>query len=294
MNTTTLTADAGSTKTHWLLKDGDESILIKTQGINPAIQTDGYIAEVIGNELIRHGLNNFAARHAAIDEIRFYGAGCTVANIGRMQTLIEQAFSASGIRTGHTTVASDIVGAAVSVCRTNAGIVCILGTGSNSCLYDGREVVENTPPLGYILGDEGSGASIGKSLVNALYKHSLPAKLLHTFEEETSLTMETIVQKVYREPLANRFLASLSPFVARHIDEYAGLRAIVEAEFQRFVERNIVPYGHIGLPVGAVGGVAWHYREYLKTALAASGYRLCRVKQAPLSAEQVWHEQTLP
>jgi len=291
---TTLTADAGSTKTHWLLRDGEANILIKTQGINPAIQTDEYIAEVIGNELIRQGLGDWVAHHSAIDEICFYGAGCNAANIGRMQTLIGRMFSDKGIETGRISVNSDMLGAAISVCGVSAGIVCILGTGSNSCLYDGQKVEANTPPLGYILGDEGSGASIGRHLLNALYKHALPATLLRTFEEETSLTMEMVLQKVYRQPLANRFLASLSPFVARHIDEYEELAAMIDAEFQRFVERNILPYGHKELPVGAVGSVAWHYRERLKRALKKSGYQLATVKQSPLSADHIRHEQAMP
>ena len=183
---------------------------------------------------------------------------------------------------------SDLLGAARSLCRKEAGIACILGTGANSCLYDGERIVRNTPALGYILGDEGSGAVLGRLFVNALYKGQLPATLRKSFEHDTGLDLVTIINKVYREPMANRFLASLSTFIGKHLD-CEPLRQLVVQNFRKFFRHNLVAYETSHLPVGAVGSIAWYYREQLAEAAAAEGFRLGTVMQSPMKGLIAFH-----
>ena len=185
-------------------------------------------------------------------------------------------------------VYSDLLGAARAVCGRREGIACILGTGANSCLYDGERIVQNTPALGYILGDEGSGAVLGRRLLNALYKGRLPQHLREAFEQETSLTMSDVIERVYRQPLANRFLASLSPFVARHLDEPA-LRNMVIDHFREFLRHNVAPYNAPQLPVGFVGSMAFHYQAELREAAHQEGFIMGDVMKSPIDGLLRYH-----
>ena len=175
----------------------------------------------------------------------------------------------------------DLLGAARAVCGHSEGIACILGTGANSCLYDGCRIVGNTPPLGYILGDEGSGAVLGARFLNALYKGFLPASLLADFESELSMSMGDVIARVYRAPLANRFLASLSPYVSRYMDVPEVVRLVVD-NFRDFFRRNVVHYRRTDLPVGFVGSIAYHYEQQLREAADAEGFMVGVVMKSPM------------
>jgi N-acetylglucosamine kinase-like BadF-type ATPase len=181
---------------------------------------------------------------------------------------------------------SDLMGAAIALYGHRPGIACILGTGANSGLYDGTCIVAHTNPMGYILGDEGSGASLGKNFLNLLYKNHLPPALLHEFESSTGLTYAQVIQRVYREPLAARFLASLSPFIHDHLHVPA-LRAMVSDLFQSFFRLHIAPYratlkASEPLTVGFVGSVAYYYRDLLEEAAKAEGFALGTVLRQAL------------
>lgn len=277
-----LHADAGSTKTDWLLIVDNKSTFFHTQGINPMSQNLDDIKNIIQTELIKTQIAPSFPQISHIDGIEFYGAGCISNVCKNIADIIKQSFSAEGISINNVEVGSDIIGAARAVCGDKAGIACILGTGSNSCLFNGHRIIGNTPPLGYILGDEGSGSAIGKRLINALYKNRLSTSLLRLFEQETHLNRDTIIWQVYHQPLAGRFLASLSMFVASHINEYDELRDIIHTEFDIFIERNINPYNRHDLAVGAVGGVAWQYRNILSAALQERGYTVGKIMKTPL------------
>lgn len=186
-----------------------------------------------------------------------------------------------------------MLGAARGLCGRQPGIVCILGTGSNSCYYSGREIIANVSPLGYILGDEGSGAYIGKRLVGDILKKQLPEDICNLFFEETHETQATIIQKVYREPLPNRFLASLSPFCARHRENTA-IHALILDCFKQFFKRNIDAYKAL-VPNGEhdkvhfIGSIAHYYRNELAEAASVCGYKVGNILQAPLEGLTEYH-----
>ena len=177
----------------------------------------------------------------------------------------------------------DLLGAARALCGQQEGIACILGTGANSCLYEGQRIVKNTPPMGYILGDEGSGAVLGIRFLNALYKNRLPASMKPAFEAYAQMSMAQVIERVYRQPMANRWLASLSAFIHQHIDEPT-VKDLVVDNFRQFVVRNIAAYHRPDLPVNAVGSIAFYYRDQLEEAVKAEGYTLGKIVRSPLDA----------
>ena len=185
-------------------------------------------------------------------------------------------------------VESDLLGAARAVCGHEPGIACILGTGSNSCLYDGKDIVKHTPPLGYILGDEGSGSYLGKTLLNGLFKGTLPEELKETFCTRFELKLPDIIERVYRLPAANAFLASLVPFIVEHRSHPAIHDLLIEA-FCLFIKRNIAIYGHHELPINCVGGIAFQFEAELKEAAAKEGMQIGRVLLRPISGIVQFH-----
>lgn len=277
-----LIADSGSTKTDWCVVDGGEVVSrLCGQGINPFQQGVETIEGIVNGELVSK------IRCAdSITEIEFYGAGCRDDKVALLERLFRKMF----VNAGRVEVCSDVVGAARALFGHGQGIACILGTGANSCLYDGKRIVANVPPLGYILGDEGSGAVLGRLFINALFKGGLPTELRDGFLAETGLTLAGIINKVYREPLANRFLASTSIFIHNHLDN-SELRALVVDNFRSFFRRNVRLYGRSDLPVGAVGSMAFYYERELAEAAEAEGYNINKVIKSPMDGlvKAGWH-----
>jgi N-acetylglucosamine kinase-like BadF-type ATPase len=276
-----LIADSGSTKTSWVLFSEDSSpLFIHTQGINPIHQDEETVKGILQKEL----MPQLSGR--TIDEIFFYGSGVRPTEEALMQRLLQEVTGVSRVE-----AKSDLLGAARALCGHDEGLACILGTGSNSCLFDGHRIVMNTSPLGYILGDEGSGAVLGIKLLNALYKGMLPDTVLRDFEEEQGVTLADIINRVYRQPLANRYLASLSPFVHSHL-HLSSISELVVNNFQEFIRRNVVPYGRRDLPLSAVGSVAFYYREQLQMAVEREGFVLGNIEQSPLQRLMSYHSLT--
>lgn len=275
-----LIADSGSTKTDWCIVENSNPVWRHTTlGINPFAQGADTIERVLTTELIP------VMEHVtAVTDIYFYGAGCRDDKIDMMTGLIRKVF------TGAATVSvnSDLLAAARALCGRNEGIVCILGTGANSCLYDGERITTNTPALGFILGDEGSGAVLGKLFVNALYKGRLSADIRAAFEAETGLTMPVIINKVYREPLPNRFLASLSHFIGKHISA-PDLHGLVVGNFRDFLVRNVLPYRRPDLSVNAIGSMAYYYVECLTEAVRAEGMQMGAIMKSPMEGLVEYH-----
>lgn len=271
-----LIADSGSTKTDWAV--GPLKIH-STQGINPIHQSEDVILRVIRDELLPNiDVNEFRS-------VFFYGSGVRPELEPVMENVLRDVFPQAETVEAH----SDMLGAARAVCGRNEGIASILGTGANSCLYDGNGIVANTPALGYILGDEGSGAVLGRRFLNALYKGVLSKEMASDFEAKTGLTMAAVIDRVYRQPLANRFLASLSEFIHRHLDNEA-VRQIVISNFVDFFQKNIVPYDRRDLPVSFVGSIAWHYQRELREAAAAEGSAVGTIVKSPLDGLKVFHQ----
>lgn len=264
-----LIADSGSTKTDWALAEKR----LNTQGINPVHQDEDTIRRILRDELLPQ------LADARVTEIAFYGSGVRPELEVKMQRLLGEAFpSAMQIE-----AKSDLLGAARALCGREEGIACILGTGANSCLFDGERIVSNTPPMGYILGDEGSGAVLGRQLLNRLYKNVLSNDIKALFEEEVGVKMSDVIERVYRQPLPNRWLASLSVFVHRHLDK-PGMEALVVDNFRDFIDRNILAYHRPDLPISAVGSIAYFFKPQLEQAAKERGYAIGRIVRSPLDA----------
>lgn len=283
-----LIADSGSTKTDWSVTSGNSVALsVKTQGINPFHQPEQVISDILSSEL----LPQIEPVVSSVSEIYFYGSGCNEANAAVMQALLARVFSdvvsasGDGVR---VFVYSDLLAAARAVCGTSPGIACIMGTGVNSCLYDGSSITANTRPLGYILGDEGSGAVLGRLFLNALYKGFLPQDMVGEFEQWIGMSYQDIITRVYREPMANRFLAGIAPFIHDRLDIPA-VRGIVVDNFRNFFRRNVVQYSAASLPVGAVGSIAYFFRDELCEAASLEGFTLSRVLRSPMDGLVAYH-----
>lgn len=276
---TLLIADSGSTKTDWALcQDGRIVGECQTQGINPVHQSPDTIRQILTHELQPRLSASFAG-------LCFYGSGCTPAHIPAVEQLMGQVFP--GVR---VQVFGDMLGAARAVCGHEPGQAAILGTGANSCLYDGERMVQNTPALGYVLGDEGSGAVLGRLFFNALYKDAAFADLRRQYEAETGLAQSDVINRVYRQPLANRFLASTSLFIRAHV-AHPLLHQLVVGNFRQLFRRNLLPYGRPDLPVGFVGSMAAVYSAQLAEAAEAEGFTVGRVMQSPMAGLVAYHGQ---
>ena len=293
-----LIADSGSTKTDWSLVGDEGSVVMscRTKGINPIHMQDAEVLHVLCDELVLS---------VQPQEVCFYGSGVTEAVEPRMKSLLQQAFPEARIE-----VASDMLGAARALFGDKPGIACILGTGSNSCLYDGKRIVMNTPPLGYILGDEGSGAVLGKLFLNAIFKGTLSVNIKNKYLAWAGLDYPSIINKVYREPLANRFLASICPFISEQIagsvkyengsDELAEVMALyrmVLDSFGQFYDNNIAAYVKAwdntlgGVPsVGFVGSIAHYFKAPLVNIFTDEHHlKIERILQTPMEGLIKYH-----
>lgn len=268
-----LIADSGSTKTDWVLvgENGQVVEQVTTAGMNPYHQTDEELVSILKT-------TPWTTQESGEEmTLSFYGSGCTPVQIPRLREILARNLTNVSV----CDVYSDLVGAARAVCGHQKGVACILGTGANSCLYDGEQIVQNTPALGYILGDEGSGAVLGRKFLNAMYKGRLPLELKECFEKEYQLTMADVIQRVYREPMANRFLAFLSLFIGKHLD-VPELRQLVVENFREFLRLNVQPYHRLELPVGFVGSMASHYEKELREAARLEGFVVGAVMKSPM------------
>ncbi len=274
----TLIVDSGSTKTDWIIIAGDGSIkTLKTEGINPVVGDMDAINKTI--------TENFAPKVEGFefDRLFFYGAGCTKQKKHVVEECLKKNFPKTEIE-----VASDVLAAARALCGHKEGVACILGTGSNSCLFNGRDIVKNVSPLGYILGDEGSGAVLGRTFISDILKGDMPQDIRDDFFEETGLTEDEIVENVYRKPMPNRFLASFVPFIKRNHHD-SQIAELLVANFRRFLRRNVKKYNRPDLPVNFIGGVANSFPEEISVAIKLENLTLGRVEQSPQKGLIYYH-----
>lgn len=276
-----LIADSGSTKTDWcVVLNGTPIKQIGTKGINPFFQSEEDVQHELSVSLLPQ------LPEGQINSVYFYGAGCTP----EKAPVLRRAIADSLPVIGNIKVNTDMLAAAHGLCGREAGIVCILGTGSNSCFYNGEEIVNNVSPLGFILGDEGSGAVLGKLLVGDILKNQLPSALKEAFLEQFGLTAPEIIDRVYRQPFPNRFLASLSPFLAQHLDEPAIYR-LVSDSFTAFIRRNVMQYDYKQYPVHFIGSVAHCYKDILQEVAQQTGIRIGKILQSPMEGLIQYHRQ---
>lgn len=279
-----LVADAGSTKVDWILVSPEEGVDTAlrhtTLGINATMTPDKEISDIMNEIRSKKEWNA-----DEIDRVIYYGAGCIGGPVNsRLELKLRSAFPNADVD-----VQSDLVGAARALHGKNPGIACILGTGSNSCLYDGDKVAANVPSLGYILGDEGSGTALGKRLISGVFKQDLPHTVSERFQEYLGMTLPEIIEQVYSRPNPNRFLASVVPFIKENIwNPY--IYALVLKEMTSFLKRNVAKYENSRrLPIGFVGSIAWYFKEQLMEATDANGFKIGEIIKSPIDQLAHYH-----
>lgn len=284
----TLIVDSGSTKTSWCFaflpdtKSADGARTVTTEGLNPAVMPAEEVEEKVSKAL-NHCLQSLSISAADVDNVFFYGAGCIAERTGVVSESISSILVDAKIY-----VADDLLGAARALCGHKAGIACILGTGSNSCLYDGKNIVAHTPALGYVLGDEGSGAVLGRKFLNAVLKQTLPENIRKRFLQESGLDMAEVINRVYRSPAPNRFLASMSKYIHGYLDEKE-VRNIVIDNFEDFIRNNILAYGDKFRTINVVGSIAYHYKEQLTEAASRNGFQIGKILKSPIEGLIEYH-----
>ncbi len=274
-----LIADSGSTKTSWCLSAEDGfTEYFSTGGMNPFFRSTEDIANELREKLV-------PKIDAAIDRIYFYGAGVINQEKGNIvKRALQEMFPGAGIE-----VESDLLAAARSTLGKERGIACILGTGSNSCLYNGNEIIEHVPPLGFILGDEGSGAVIGRKLLADFLKGVMPEQISNQFKDRFKNTYAGFMEGVYKKDKPNWFLAQFVPFISENISE-GYCSNLVETSFEEFIKRNIFRYsGFQQLPICFVGSVAFHFQEQLKNVLHKNQLHIKTVVKEPLKGLTNYH-----
>jgi glucosamine kinase len=268
-----LIADSGSTKTEWILLDkGSIASSFLTSGFNPYYFAKEEIQQILANEL-----PNDLPVHE-ISKVIYYGSGCsTLANCLIVSTAFETVFGATEILIHH-----DLLAAAHALLGKEAGIACILGTGSNSCYYDGSQIIENVPSLGYMLGDEGSANHIGRKLLTAVLSGNAPQPLINKFYSSYALSFESAMRELYSTAKPGLFLAGFSSFVGEHLDEEF-CRDLVANAFDDFISAQLSKYSfYKKVPVSFTGSVAWHSREILQQRLQTQGILLGKVMRTPI------------
>jgi len=276
-----LIADSGSTKTDWRLIDGTEVRSMSTLGINPYHSDE----QEIDSELTKLDLDGNERR---ILEIYFYGSG--VANDAMKQVIRTALQKRVGVHP-FIQVNDDLLGVARALFQNGEGIACILGTGSNSGLYQEGKIMDKVPALGYSLGDEGSGTDIGKRLVNALHKRNLKDTLRDAIMSEEGMNMDQILENVYQKPHANRYLASLTKIAAKHIDNEE-IRMLITLAFEDFIQKNISKYNEFtSMKIGFAGSVAYHFQEILREVLPKHGLQCDSIIATPIEGLIEYHRE---
>lgn len=269
-----LIADAGATKTDWalFLENNRPIVSYRTEGLNPAHMSQ---REIIGILIkVKEFYKNFEIHH-----IFFFGAGCATELFCQ---LISSALS-EVFPDANSKVESDITGAGKALFRQGEGIIAILGTGSATALYKDGFLIESIPSLGFILGDEGSGAALGKRLINAVFKKTLPSVLIKKFEIEYKLSLPDLLERIYKHPAPARFIASFTPFLLNNLDN-EDVYDMVKKEFFLFFEKNIFPYHRKSeQKIGMVGSIAFYFSQILREVAADNNYEICGIIKEPLS-----------
>ena len=256
-----LIADGGSSKIDWAIinkKTHEVVDRFSSPGVNPVTMQP----DVLNQIFTTYVKPQIADLLPSINNVEYFGAGCLGNGAERMK---EALIKLSGCK--HVKVDSDLEGACRGLCGNRPGIVVILGTGSNSALWNGNKITEHTPSLGYVLGDEGSGAALGKALINAVFKHQLDENICESYMQWVGMSEADIITRVYRQPQANKFLAQQAPFLANNIHLHP-IHTIVMNEFTHFIRLNILNYtGFPELPVMATGGIVKNFSSVWFDAL---------------------------
>lgn len=275
-----LIADSGATKCEWcLVESNKKSRIYFTQGISPYFLNAPQIESLIRTELLPQ------LKKQPVTAIFYYGTGCvSVANARMVKKAIGKVFKEVPISVTH-----DLMAAARSLCGTNKGIACILGTGSNSCYFDGNKMLKNSPGLGYILGDEGSGAYLGKKVLQYYLYDTFDEDLRYKFELKYKTSMVEILENVYKKPLPNRYLATFTLFLAENRGHYM-VENIIEDGLNDFFFTHLCKYGESWkYPISFVGGVAWGFQDIVENLCASYEFELGQILKNPMEGLIEYH-----
>ncbi|MEK6481606.1 BadF/BadG/BcrA/BcrD ATPase family protein [Catalinimonas sp. 4WD22] len=278
-----LIADSGSTKTDWrVIDEAGKVSQAKTVGLNPYLETQDKMIAVLREEL-------YPQLRATIREIHFYGAGCaTNSACNKVKNALAEVFHDAEIA-----VNNDQLGAARALCGKEAGIACILGTGSNTCLYDGEKIIDNIPPMGYIIGDEGSGSNIGKELLNRYFRRELPAEIKERLEKRFDMSKEAVLDSVYGKSYPNRYMASFAKFVFQNLkDPY--LTHMVYDILGNFFDKTISHYDNYEqYKIHFTGSIAFYFGNLLRQVANDKGLRVFNILETPIAGLTLYHQEAL-
>ena len=273
-------ADSGSSKTNWIISDGKtDNIKINTEGLNPNFTDAKRIFSVVSKKVLP------LAGDKTITSIFFYGSGCSdIRMCNSVKERIREVFP-----TAYIEVNSDLLGAARALLGNNSGIACILGTGSNSGLYNGKRITANIPPLGFILGDEGSGSYLGKRLLSDYLKGVMPTDISSLFGSKYKTDKDRVIEKVYRGEFPNKYIAGFVVFLKDNIEKKY-CRELVKEAFSDFIRRNIKFYdGYDKLKISYTGSIAWHFRELLEEVMEINGLNTGEILREPSEQIMQYH-----
>ncbi len=266
-----LIADSGSTKTDWRLLANNDIEQAQTMGLNP---------NLINQEILSQNLSTLPFPPKEVKQVFFYGAGCgTDKNVLWLKEKLGLHFPNAEVE-----IKSDLVAAAIACLGNNSGLVAILGTGSNLAFYDGQKLIQKTPSLGYILGDEGSGSYMGKLFLSAYLKGSFDQE----FCSKVKIDLQEVIQKVYQEKMPNRYLASFAKlmFRQRHHPQVA---AIIQKCFSDWFEKEVLPYSV--KEISLVGSIAYYFNTELRQAATRFDVSVLNIIESPISALCLYYQR---
>lgn len=274
-----LIADSGSSKTDWRLVEGNKITQYSCKGLNPDFNSSKDIESEVATTF-----KNLPST-STIKSIYFYGAGCSS---DERNSIVEYGlkaiFGAASIEVEH-----DLLGAARAACGNQAGLAGILGTGSNCCLFDGKEVSREYRTGGFVIGDEGGGVDIGKRIVKAYIEDYLPTELRTVFDKRYNLSVDAILQKLYKEPQANRFLASFAKFALHH-KENAFISELIQKAFSAYFKNQVLRYPEAKqLKLNLVGSIAFYFQEYIRNVGQENGVQIGTILEKPISGLTLYH-----
>jgi glucosamine kinase len=275
-----LIADAGSTKIQWVvIHEGKASEPIETAGFNPYFMEHGILTDAVEKDLVPF------INPGYINQVYYYGAGCsTMFKCNIVEDVLKDVFDNADFEIYH-----DLLGAARALFGNFEGIACILGTGSNSCLYDGKNILENVTSLGYLFGDEGSGAYLGKLWLTEYLRGRMPEHLKNLFDKRFGYSLENILDAVYNKPHPNQFLSSFSLFMG-DLKEDEFVKGLVRRNFHDFFTEQVTQYtNYKSHPLGVIGSVGFHFSDLFKEVAGEYGMTIKKMIKSPIDGLVEYH-----
>ena len=274
-------ADMGSTKTDWSFVDASKKVFkVNTKGFNPYFYTTEEIVELLKPEFSKESFD-----WNAITNVYFYGAGCSSKDKQRIVSdALKPFFPKADLFISH-----DLLASARAICGRNKGIACILGTGANTCLYDGEQVVANNPSLGFLLGDEGSGGDLGRELIKYYQYGELPKEIEQKFESQYNMNRQKLLDEVYSTKHPNAYCAAYSTFVNENKSNSV-IKRMIEERMEEFFKRHVTKYEeHQNIPINFVGSIAHYFESNLKTVAAKFGCTVGIIVKNPVDLLIAYH-----